>query len=157
MSPLANSYLSPEKLSAPRSSIPFTCTSAIAACWCRLEEVREPRHIFGDYAYFSSYSESWLEHARLYVERMIDRFGLDATTQVVELASTTGTSCGTSTIRGVPVLESSLRRTSPGRDRARDPDRGPLLRTSDGEGARGAAACVLGCFSGNNVLAQCRT
>jgi len=104
MSPLANSYLSPEKLSAPEIFYPLHVYVCDRCLLVQLEEFESPDTIFGDYAYFSSYSESWLEHARLYVERMIDRFGLDATTQVVELASNDGYLLRYFHDRGVPVL-----------------------------------------------------
>ncbi len=61
-------------------------------CWLmQLEEFATPDEIFAeDYAYFSSYSDSWLEHARKYSELMIDRFGINADNLVVEIASNDG-------------------------------------------------------------------
>jgi SAM-dependent methyltransferase len=64
-----------------------------------------PEDLFhGDYAYFSSFSESWLEHARDYVEMMVARFGLDASAQVVELASNDGYLLQYFQEKGIPVL-----------------------------------------------------
>ena len=65
----------------------FVCSNCLLV---QLEQFETPDHIFGDYAYFSSYSTSWLEHSRRYVEQMIERFGLGADSQVVELASNDG-------------------------------------------------------------------
>jgi SAM-dependent methyltransferase len=56
----------------------------------QLEEFETPEQIFSDYAYFSSYSSSWLEHSRHYAEEMIERLELDGTSQVVEIASNDG-------------------------------------------------------------------
>ncbi|HET6881911.1 MAG TPA: class I SAM-dependent methyltransferase, partial [Pirellulales bacterium] len=60
--------------------------------------------IFSEYAYFSSYSDSWLRHARRYVEQMIERFKLDGQTQVVEIASNDGYLLQYFVQRGVPAL-----------------------------------------------------
>src|SRR5438876_9973337 len=78
MSPLANSYLPPERANAMEPFYPLR-TLVCAQCFLvQLEEFESPEHIFSDYAYFSSYSTSWLEHARRYTEQMVERFGLGA-------------------------------------------------------------------------------
>jgi SAM-dependent methyltransferase len=90
MSPLANSYIRPGKANAMEPFYPLhakVCTS----CWLvQLEEFATPETIFDDYAYFSSYSDSWVEHARRYTEAMIRRFALDARASVIEIASNDG-------------------------------------------------------------------
>jgi 2-polyprenyl-3-methyl-5-hydroxy-6-metoxy-1,4-benzoquinol methylase len=58
----------------------------------------------GEYAYFSSYSDTWVEHARRYAESMIRRFGIDATKRVVEVASNDGYLLQHFHARGIPVL-----------------------------------------------------
>jgi SAM-dependent methyltransferase len=70
----------------------------------QLPELASPAEIFSDYAYFSSYSDSWLEHARGYVDVVADRFHLDETSQVVEVASNDGYLLQFFQARGVPVL-----------------------------------------------------
>jgi len=103
-SPLANSYLEPEALERPEPWFPLT-VRLCERCWlCQLPAVATPEQIFGDYAYFSSYSTSWLEHARRYVEAMIERFGLGAGHRVVEVASNDGYLLRHFVERGVPVL-----------------------------------------------------
>jgi SAM-dependent methyltransferase len=103
-SPLANSYLEPEDLERPEPWYPLT-VRLCDRCWlCQLPAVATPEQIFGDYAYFSSFSTSWLEHARRYVEAMIERFGLGAGHQVVEVASNDGYLLRHFVERGVPVL-----------------------------------------------------
>jgi len=70
----------------------------------QLPVFENPEDIFNDYAYFSSYSESWLKHAKDYVDSMIDRFGFGADTQVVEIASNDGYLLQYFKEKGIPVL-----------------------------------------------------
>ncbi len=70
----------------------------------QLLEYVTPHDIYTEYAYFSSYSDSWLEHARRYVEMIIARFNLSAKSQVVELASNDGYLLRNFVARGIPVL-----------------------------------------------------
>jgi SAM-dependent methyltransferase len=103
-SPLANSYLSAEALDLPERFYPLV-VYVCAACWlCQLPPAASPQEIFGDYAYFSSYSTSWMEHARRYVETMVERFGLGPEHQVVEIASNDGYLLRHFRERGVPVF-----------------------------------------------------
>ncbi len=90
MSPLANSFLSPEQANGMEPFYPLRALVCEQCFLVQLEEFETPQHIFGDYAYFSSYSTSWLEHSRRYVEQMVHRFGLDESSHVVELASNDG-------------------------------------------------------------------
>ncbi|MEZ4503652.1 MAG: SAM-dependent methyltransferase, partial [Dehalococcoidia bacterium] len=66
--------------------------------------VVRPEDIFTDYAYFSSYSDSWVEHAQRYVETVVDRFGLGADSFVVELASNDGYLLQGFVERSIPCL-----------------------------------------------------
>ncbi len=104
MTPLANAYLRAEQLGAAEAFYPlrvFVCES----CWlAQLEEFESPETIFSDYAYFSSFSDSWLAHARQYVESITARLGLDASSQVVEIASNDGYLLQYFHARGIPVL-----------------------------------------------------
>jgi SAM-dependent methyltransferase len=70
----------------------------------QLEEFESPREIFSEYAYFSSYSESWLKHAQAYVEMMIRRFELGQRSRVVEIASNDGYLLQYFKQRNIPVL-----------------------------------------------------
>ena len=56
----------------------------------QLEEFESPDHIFSDYAYFSSYSQSFLEHAKAYADAMVKRFDLGPQNHIVEIASNDG-------------------------------------------------------------------
>ena len=103
-SPLANSYLEPEDLGRAEAFYPLRVYVCGGCLLVQLPEEERPEAIFSDYAYFSSYSESWLRHAKTYAEAMIDRFGFDAGHQVVEIASNDGYLLRWFKEKGVPVL-----------------------------------------------------
>lgn len=104
MSPLANSFLPPDRVNAMEPFYPLRALVCSSCFLVQLEEYETPDHIFGDYAYFSSYSSSWLEHSRRYVVAMVERFGLDERSHVVELASNDGYLLQFFVERHVPVL-----------------------------------------------------
>ena len=104
MSPLANSYVSEEKL---RGMEPFFPLHALVCERCflvQLEEFEAPDAIFSDYAYFASFSTSWLEHAARYVDMIVERLELGPQSQVVEIASNDGYLLKNFLPRGIPVL-----------------------------------------------------
>lgn len=70
----------------------------------QLPEMESPTTIFGDYAYFSSYSELWLRHAEAFVARMVERLGLGPDSHVIEVASNDGYLLQYLARRGIPVL-----------------------------------------------------
>lgn len=105
MSPLCQKHVKPEHTNHMEKFYPlhaYICNK----CWLmQLEEFATPDEIFADeYAYFSSYSESWLQHARKYSEAMIDCFGLDEKSYVVEIASNDGYLLQWFMKKGIPVL-----------------------------------------------------
>jgi hypothetical protein len=104
MTPLANSYIEPADANRMEPFYPlraFVCESCLLV---QLEEFETPQAIFGDYAYFSSYSESWLAHARRYCDHVAARFGFGASTRVVEIASNDGYLLRNFKDRGWPIL-----------------------------------------------------
>jgi SAM-dependent methyltransferase len=103
-SPLANSFLPPERLGAMEPFYPLRALVCERCFLVQLPEFESPREIFSDYAYFSSYSKSWLEHCRAYSEEIIPRLDLGARSQVVELASNDGYLLQYFSERGIPVL-----------------------------------------------------
>ncbi len=104
MSPLANSYLPPERANSMERFYPLRALVCGKCFLVQLEEFETPAEIFSDYAYFSSYSSSWLEHSNRYAEQMIDRLGLDASSHVVEIASNDGYLLQFFHDRQIPVL-----------------------------------------------------
>lgn len=105
MSPLSNAIVPAERLSAAETYFPLHVL-VCDRCWLvQLPEHESPQRIFShDYAYFSSYSESWLAHARAYADQMIGRFAYGSHSRVVEIASNDGYLLQYFLERGVPVL-----------------------------------------------------
>jgi SAM-dependent methyltransferase len=104
MSPLANSYLPPERANGMEPFYPLRALVCGQCFLVQLEEFETPEAIFSDYAYFSSYSSSWLEHSRRYAELMVDRLGLGSSSHVVEIASNDGYLLQFFHDRQIPVL-----------------------------------------------------
>jgi 2-polyprenyl-3-methyl-5-hydroxy-6-metoxy-1,4-benzoquinol methylase len=105
MSPIANSYVSEERLDQMEPFYPLKALVCSKCLLVQLEEFETPREIFSDqYAYFSSYSSSWLEHARRYTDMAMERFGLGSESRVVEVASNDGYLLRWFAERDVPVL-----------------------------------------------------
>lgn len=106
LQPLANSYLTPEQLAAGNEPVFPLRTCVCDACFLVQADHDVPAEaIFDDtYAYFSSFSPGWVEHARRYAEAMIDRFGLGPDSLVVEIASNDGYLLQHFLARDVPVL-----------------------------------------------------
>jgi SAM-dependent methyltransferase len=104
VSPLANAYLQPVDLSRMEPFYPLTVYVCAACRLVQLPAVQRPEEMFSEYAYFSSYSESWLRHAEAYVDEMITRFALNGQSHVVEIASNDGYLLQYFKARGVPVL-----------------------------------------------------
>ncbi|MBI3466190.1 MAG: methyltransferase domain-containing protein, partial [Planctomycetes bacterium] len=104
MSPLCESYLSSDQLNRMEPFYPLHAHVCSECFLVQLEAYVSAEHIFSDYAYFSSYSDSWVEHARNYSEKMIDRFHFGPHSHVVELASNDGYLLQHFVARGIPCL-----------------------------------------------------
>ncbi len=90
MSPLANSNIDPAKADRMEPFYPLHAYVCHECFLVQLEEFETPEAIFSDYVYLSSFSQSWVEHARRYVEMITARFDLNEHSQVVEIASNDG-------------------------------------------------------------------
>jgi SAM-dependent methyltransferase len=104
LSPLANSYVSADQLDQGERFYPLHAYVCSECYLVQLAEFETPEQIFGDYAYFSSFSRSWLEHARAYVEQTSARFDLGPSNQIVEIASNDGYLLQYFVERELPVL-----------------------------------------------------
>jgi len=104
MSPLCESYVPPEKLHAMEPFYPLHVYLCERCFLVQLEEFVRPEDIFSEYAYFSSYADSWVEHMRRYAEAVSDRFALGKDSFVVEVASNDGYLLQHFVRRGIPVL-----------------------------------------------------
>ena len=103
--PASNSFIKPEDAARPE---PFYALNVFVCGTCLLVQLPEHKgadQIFNDdYVYFSSFSESWLAHARAYCAMAVERFALDRTSQVIEIASNDGYLLQYFAHLGVPVL-----------------------------------------------------
>jgi hypothetical protein len=104
MSPLCESFLRADQLNQREPFYPLHVYVCEHCFLVQLQQYVGAEEIFGEYAYFSSYSETWLEHARGYTELMVERFALDQGSSVVELASNDGYLLKNFVARGIPAL-----------------------------------------------------
>ncbi len=154
MSPLCESYIAPDQLNQMEPFYPLRVYVCEKCFLVQLDEFVKPESIFSNYAYFSSYSDSWLEHARLYANKMVGDLQLNQQSQVVEIASNDGYLLQYFVSKGIPVVgiepaaniaEVAIKKGIPtvvkffGEDVARE------------QAARGNQADLV---IGNNVLAQ---
>lgn len=104
-SPLSNSFLTEKQLNQAESYFPlklFVCDKCFLV---QIDEYKSAKEIFNNgYIYFSSYSKSWLEHAKKYTEMMLDRFAYDKNSLVVEIASNDGYLLQYFNNKQIPVL-----------------------------------------------------
>ena len=103
-SPLCESFLAADEVNRMEPFYPLH-VRVCDECWLvQLEVYVQPEGIFTEYAYFSSFSDSWLNHASQYVDMITERLALDASSQVVELASNDGYLLQYFVQKGIPAL-----------------------------------------------------
>jgi len=103
LTPLANSFV-PADCSEPDPAYPLHARVCDHCLLAQVETVVPPAAIFSEYAYFSSYSDSWLAHCRAYAAMAIERFSLSAASNVVEIASNDGYLLTNFVAAGIPCL-----------------------------------------------------
>ena len=104
MSPLCESYVAAENLDEPETFYPLHVRLCGSCLLVQLPAYVSGEHIFSEYAYFSSYSDSWVAHAERYAHAMISRLGLTAGSLVTEVASNDGYLLQHFAAEGIPVL-----------------------------------------------------
>jgi 2-polyprenyl-3-methyl-5-hydroxy-6-metoxy-1,4-benzoquinol methylase len=104
MSPLANRYVKEDQLNQVEQFYPLHVLVCEGCLLVQLQEYESPEEIFREYAYFSSYSDSLLRHAKEYAEMAVERFGLSSKSQVVEIASNDGYLLQYFVEKQIPVL-----------------------------------------------------
>lgn len=104
MSPLCQTHVEPAQLEHSETFYPLHALVCERCFLVQLRQFVQPSDIFGEYAYFSSFSSSWVEHARQYAGMATERFGLTASSRVVEVASNDGYLLQHFVARGIPVL-----------------------------------------------------
>ena len=154
VSPLCEAYVPADRLSAEEPVYPL-CAYVCDECWLvQVPEHVPPESIFTEYAYFSSYSDSWLAHAAAYVDRMVPALALGPASLVVEVGSNDGYLLQYFVARGIPALG-----VEPARNVAAAAVRRGVTTITEMFGRRPAQALVLAgrradLLIGNNVLAQ---
>jgi len=104
MSPLCQTHIEPHQLNHMEPFYPLHVWVCHECFLVQLEEFVSPSEIFSDYAYFSSFSDSWVAHAKRYADAVTTRFGLDSSSKVVEIASNDGYLLQHFVARGIPAL-----------------------------------------------------
>jgi hypothetical protein len=104
MSPLCESFLTAEQLNQMEPFYPLRVNLCPACFLVQLAEYVSPAHIFTEYAYFSSFSNTWVEHARAYTEAVRRRLQLTEKSVVIEIASNDGYLLQHFVKAGIPVL-----------------------------------------------------
>ncbi len=104
MSPLCESFLTKDQLNSAEPFYPLVAYICRDCLLVQLQEYVAPENIFSEYAYFSGYSDAWLDHARRYVETMTAGLGLGPTSRVIEIGSNDGYLLQYFVEAGIPVL-----------------------------------------------------
>ena len=104
MSPLCQTHIEPHQLNHMEPFYPLHVWLCHGCFLVQLEEYVSPKDIFTEYAYFSSYSDSWVAHAKRYVDAVSTRFGLDRSKKIMEIASNDGYLLQHFVQKGIPVL-----------------------------------------------------
>jgi 2-polyprenyl-3-methyl-5-hydroxy-6-metoxy-1,4-benzoquinol methylase len=104
MSPLCESYVPPDRIDDAETYYPLHVRVCESCLLVQLPAYVAAEQIFSDYAYFSSYSDSWVAHAKRYAQAMIDRLKLDSGSLVIEVASNDGYLLQHFLAEGIPVL-----------------------------------------------------
>jgi hypothetical protein len=102
--PLANSYLTKEMLPKVEKKFPLQALVCEKCFLVQVDEFEKPQNIFNDYAYFSSYSTSWLDHVKSFTDEMISRFNLSENDQIIEIASNDGYLLKNFKDKKIPIL-----------------------------------------------------
>ena len=103
-SPLCQAHVKPDELNGMEPFYPLHAYVCGNCFLVQLEEFVAPSEIFNNYAYFSSYSNSWLEHAEKYTEQVLGKFPIDSKSLVAEIASNDGYLLQYFVAKGIPVL-----------------------------------------------------
>ena len=102
--PLANAYVNPLQADSPEPTYELHARVCLTCFLVQVNDAVPPAQIFTDYAYFSSFSTSWIKHAELFTKIAIDRLRLDKTSLVVEVASNDGYLLQHFVSENIPVL-----------------------------------------------------
>ncbi len=155
LSPVSNAFVKPEN--APCGEMFYPLHALVCQhCWLvQLANVTDAgTHFHDDYVYFSSFSSSWVEHARRYVATMIPRFGLNATSRVMELASNDGYLLQHFVHAGIQCMGIEPSANTAAAARIKGIDSREVFFTRDTARELAAEAWQVDLLLGNNVLAH---
>jgi SAM-dependent methyltransferase len=102
--PLSNAFLRPADLGAPETYYPLKVMLCHECLLVQLPALQSPRTIFSEYPYFSSYSDTWLEHVDRFAAQAVNTFGLTASSLAIEVGSNDGCLLNALQRRGVRAL-----------------------------------------------------
>jgi SAM-dependent methyltransferase len=152
--PLCESFVPPDRADGMEPHFPLHVRVCEECFLVQIPSYVPPEEIFEEYAYFSAYSDSWVEHGRRYAEMISERLGLGADSLVVELASNDGYLLQHFVAKGIPVLG-----IEPAKNVARAAEERGVPTRVEFFGRESAAQLAAEGISadlviGNNVLAQ---
>lgn len=155
LSPISNAFIKPEDASRGEMFYPLHAM-VCHHCWLvQLQDVaRAEAHFHDDYVYFSSYSSSWLEHAKRYVASMIPRLGLNAQSRVMEIASNDGYLLQYFVQAGIPCLGVEPTANTAAAARAKNVESRELFFGRDSAQQLATEGWQVDLLLGNNVLAH---
>jgi 2-polyprenyl-3-methyl-5-hydroxy-6-metoxy-1,4-benzoquinol methylase len=155
LSPVSNAFVKPEYASQGEMFYPLHAL-VCHRCWLvQLSQTTDAKtHFHDDYVYFSSFSTSWVEHARHYVEAMIPRFGLTGTSRVMELASNDGYLLQHFVKAGIPCLGIEPSANTAAVARAKGVESREIFFNLDTASQLTAEGWKVDLLLGNNVLAH---
>jgi len=104
MSPPCQTHIEPQQLNHMEAFYPLHVYVCERCFLVQVQEYVSPKELFSEYAYFSSYADTWLKHVKAYTDLMVERFGISSKSQVVEIASNDGYLLQYFVQKGVPVL-----------------------------------------------------
>ncbi|HKW94440.1 MAG TPA: class I SAM-dependent methyltransferase [Methylomirabilota bacterium] len=154
MSPLCESFLAPEQLNQMEPFYPLHAKVCAHCFLVQVEEYVRPERIFSEYAYFSSYSDAWLQHARSYTDMIASRLDLSADSHVIELGSNDGYLLQFFVGKGIPVLGIEPAANVAAAAEARGVRSLTTLFGLETAGQLAASGQQADLVIGNNVLAQ---
>jgi 2-polyprenyl-3-methyl-5-hydroxy-6-metoxy-1,4-benzoquinol methylase len=154
-SPPSNAYLRAEQLTQAEQWVPLK-VDVCEACWLvQTNDYTSAHSLFdAEYAYFSSYSSSWLNHAQQYVAQMVERFGLNADSRVVEIAANDGYLLQYVKARGIPCLGVEPTRSTADAARAKGLEIREVFFGKDSAAALRDEGWGADLMAANNVLAH---
>ncbi|NBB12919.1 class I SAM-dependent methyltransferase [Pseudomonas sp. SLFW] len=154
-SPPSNAYLRAEQLTQAEQWVPLK-VEVCEACWLvQTNDYTSAHSLFdADYAYFSSYSSSWLTHAQRYVAQMVERFGLNADSRVVEIAANDGYLLQYVKARGIACLGVEPTRSTAEAARAKGLEIREVFFGKDSATALRDEGWAADLMAANNVLAH---